>query len=504
MVLDRNSKYIYIYLTKEYKNNNPLNDNEIGIGQTNDPMRRYKEHNDSSKSTVETRFVFFWKVNRIHDKEDVHIHKILENYGYKRIAKEVFGNSDKNKLTIETIYKIIQNQIVDGPWKIVNNKIERTTLQSRFSFKPNNPKDFEDCLNSLKLNTHLITYDSLHQEYKNYLPIKHLFYEKSILKFQDLNKIENKYIPIIKTAILKNDIKPEYFLIINNFYDIDENYQRIQTNPIKTKINLLGHFIKANHKLEIKNKKLLFPLMKESDGLFEYLLKNKIILINDLTDELKNHIVAINYSSQIEKIRLQQERIRLQEEKNRQIAREKHEKYKQLKDKINYIKSLKNRTDIEEFCAKLDFYELFDYDRTFMLYCIENKICEYQQLKDEYKNLNIIDNTFILKCLENGIIKFEHLNQKHKNEDVINKYFASLKFNINKISKNISKKKSTENNKDEKKLIINFSIALIIYIFISSMIFFNVWTIQQVLSVIFLVIYFIIIIFFNSIFDQKI
>ena len=117
----------FIYLTREYKNNICLNENEIGIGKADDPLRRWKEHNAaSSKSTVKIAFEYIYLVKtKEYEKQ---LHKWLVSKGFDNVEKEVFSGADKNGqvLTIDFIKSVIEKEALDGPWAIVDGKILQT------------------------------------------------------------------------------------------------------------------------------------------------------------------------------------------------------------------------------------------------------------------------------------------------------------------------------------------------------------------------------------------
>lgn len=88
----------YIYLTKERNSDGTELKHDgltkIGIGKTNDPIRRFREHhNKGSKSTTELDFISDFEVDDM-DHVESQIHKTLKSLGYQVVYRiSVFGDS---------------------------------------------------------------------------------------------------------------------------------------------------------------------------------------------------------------------------------------------------------------------------------------------------------------------------------------------------------------------------------------------------------------------------
>lgn len=136
----KNSKYTYIYVSREYYDGKCLNQNRIGIGKSKEPIKRLKEHNrSSSKISVEVKFELIYKTTQ----DDTFFHNILKDKGYKQIKKEIFEGTENKPLTIHEIKTIIETQAVDGPWIIKDNCPIKLKQNTTIKNKSTEHRDFQ-------------------------------------------------------------------------------------------------------------------------------------------------------------------------------------------------------------------------------------------------------------------------------------------------------------------------------------------------------------------------
>jgi len=258
----------FIYLTREYKNNICLNENEIGIGKADDPLRRWKEHNAaSSKSTVKIAFEYIYLVKtKEYEKQ---LHKWLVSKGFDNVEKEVFSGADKNGqvLTIDFIKSVIEKEALDGPWAIVDGKILQTQHYQELKKKKEidslhnlfiNSKQYNPGLiNQLKiaLDKKLIEYNNLAQQYKNDVKIACYCIEKDLL-------IQNHIPECIKFDI--NVLLALYNKNIINFSYIEINIHLVFDSTNKLTQEQIPEYI-SQQKTNIENAKNI----KEKFKLFE-------------------------------------------------------------------------------------------------------------------------------------------------------------------------------------------------------------------------------------------
>ena len=258
----------FIYLTREYKNNICLNENEIGIGKADDPLRRWKEHNAaSSKSTVKIAFEYIYLVKtKEYEKQ---LHKWLVSKGFDNVEKEVFSGADKNGqvLTIDFIKSVIEKEALDGPWAIVDGKILQTQHYQELKKKKEidslhnlfiNSKQYNPGLiNQLKiaLDKKIIEYNNLAQQYKNDVKIACHCIEKDLL-------IRNHIPEYIKFDI--NVLLALYNKNIINFSYIEINIHLVFDSTNKLTQEQIPEYI-SQQKTNIENAKNI----KEKFKLFE-------------------------------------------------------------------------------------------------------------------------------------------------------------------------------------------------------------------------------------------
>lgn len=147
---NKNSKYNFIYVSREYYNGKCLDPNRIGIGKSKEPIKRLKDHNtSSSKISVEVKFELIYKTTQ----DDKFFHNILKDKGYKQIKKEIFEGTENRPLTLHEIKTIIENYSIDGPWIIKDDYPVKLKQNTTIKNNSTEHRDFQWEQNLLN-NTH--------------------------------------------------------------------------------------------------------------------------------------------------------------------------------------------------------------------------------------------------------------------------------------------------------------------------------------------------------------
>lgn len=251
----------YIYISREYYKGKCLDENIIGIGKTNDPLRRLKEHNSSSsKSTVEIKFEAIYLVEN--ESVETLIHKTLENLGFLRIKNEVFSGIDHNKQPLSLQY--------------VKNLVKRHSTQNELYFENDilitryTDEIFSHISPSINYYIHKTAVDGTNPniwtksisrnptfQYYRYLNTHNFYYSNLI------SHLKNDYSILIKALKLKH-IKFEQIIKLPDIYDFTK-----KLNNTEAKLFLLDYCIKNNHLDKIP----LCEFTKENKNYF----KKKII-----------------------------------------------------------------------------------------------------------------------------------------------------------------------------------------------------------------------------------
>jgi hypothetical protein len=234
-----NNDKVYIYISREYYKGKCLDENTIGVGKTNDPYRRLKEHNSaSSKSTVEIKFESIYIVED--ESVELLVHKTLQNLGFTKIKNEVFSGLDHNKqpLTLQIIKNIIQRHSTNKEMYFENNLLITKYTDEIF---PNVIPSMNYYLHkvivenaSTKLWTKAITRQNIFHYYR-YLYSNNFHY--SNLK----SELKNDYNILIK-ALKSNQMNFEQIMQLPDIYDFTKTY-----NNTESKLFLIDFAIKNNY-----------------------------------------------------------------------------------------------------------------------------------------------------------------------------------------------------------------------------------------------------------------
>jgi hypothetical protein len=256
-----NNDKTYIYISREYYKGKCLDENTIGVGKTNDPIRRLKEHNSaSSKSTVEIKFEAIYIVEN--ETVETQIHKTLENLGFQKIKNEVFSGTDNNKqlLSLQYVKNIIKRHSKQNELYFENDILITRYTDEIFphilpSINYYIHKTVVDGTNP-KIWTKNISRNPIYQYYR-YLHTYNFHYSNlmSILK--------NDYNILIK-ALKQNHIKFEQIIKLPDIYDFTQ-----KLNKTDAKLYLLDFCVKNNYLDKIP----LCEFTKENKNYF----KKKII-----------------------------------------------------------------------------------------------------------------------------------------------------------------------------------------------------------------------------------
>lgn len=237
----------FLYLTREYKDGFCLNENEIGVGKSDDPYRRWKEHNAaSSKSTIEIRFEYIWLVKTKEYEKQLH-HSLIQ-LGFENKVKEVFSGYDTNGniLTLEYLNNILKKQALDGPYTIYNGEIKLAKEYEEIKKLKNNEILISNFINTKEYNPALI------KHLKKNLDENNIYYEQ--LAYQYKNDVDVITFCVSKKLINTKEI-PEDKLFEFNVVKELLKIEAVDFETINNNIDLL-----YNQKIDCEKSKLLEDL----------------------------------------------------------------------------------------------------------------------------------------------------------------------------------------------------------------------------------------------------
>lgn len=245
-----NNNEIFLYVSKEMKNNIPLDENEFGIGETKHPITRYKEHNNTgSKITVKINFIAVYLmpkyINEI--KSETYIHNKLIALGYKRNTdkKEMFYSTEENKipLSLQIIQKEMEQYSLNGPWEINNKQIIKIQSikqheETKYTLPIQNQNDTKECIQYLeqkcKHDFKLLRnkFNQLHNTYKKHLDIQLWAYNNNIISYHALNKKLKTHYKIILLELQKDNLNTLDILNFEEIYDYENQITKEQCKEI--------------------------------------------------------------------------------------------------------------------------------------------------------------------------------------------------------------------------------------------------------------------------------
>lgn len=265
----------YIYISREYHNGKCLDVNTFGIGETFDPIVRFKTHNSSSKVSIQVRFEAILKVPVT--LKDSDIHKDLLNLGFKNYIdqnnkkkKEIFFGTDHSNqnLTIEYIKKIIKRKCEYKEYCIENESLMHllTTYEVHLEYPKLNY--YLTCPQNIKIPKE-IAKSSYFQYYK--------YLTNDLYKLESIKKELRTDYKILIKALIKKEITLEEIFSINNIFDFHK-----KLNDVEVKFEILLFALKNKYIEKLPYKKFT----KENIDFIYEKLNNQTLNKNQLSNDL--------------------------------------------------------------------------------------------------------------------------------------------------------------------------------------------------------------------------